>query len=171
MQGMGLKLTPCSGSEKPLRLSQHVWAYSWHFLDSHVQLQFSPNNPKKEFNPPPAATHSSSALPTPPPPTCPPHPLPPAHPLIYACPCDITVVVKKGAQNPAVLTEIVIKCYIAKRLFQLYSISDTATIQHKKITVVSIFEIGISQNTKQTIWLVSKIRIQLIVLLYVVCYN
>ena len=32
----------------------------------------------------------------------PPHPLPPAHPLIHAI-RDITAVVKKVAQNPAVL--------------------------------------------------------------------
>ena len=31
-----------------------------------------------------------------------PHPLPPTHPLIHAIP-DITVAVKKVAQNPAVL--------------------------------------------------------------------
>ena len=42
---------------------------------------------------PPSASH-------PPPP--PPHPLPPAHPFIHAIP-DITVAVKKFAQNPAVL--------------------------------------------------------------------
>ena len=35
-------------------------------------------------------------------PTHPRHPLPPAHPLIRAI-CDITVAVKKVAQNPAVL--------------------------------------------------------------------
>ena len=35
-------------------------------------------------------------------PTHPRHPLPPAHPLIHAIP-DITVTVKKVAQNPAVL--------------------------------------------------------------------
>ena len=58
---------------------------------------------------------------------CSPYPLPPAHPLICA-PCDITMVVNKGAQNPAVLTEIYNYKTLAKRLFQLYSISDMATM-------------------------------------------
>ena len=47
--------------------------------------------------PPPPPTHSPTPTTHPPPP-----PPPPTHPLIRAI-CDITVAVKKVAQNPAVL--------------------------------------------------------------------
>ena len=62
----------------------------------------TPNGPVGGFGPPPASgppapsTHPPNPLP---PPTS--HP-PPPHPLIHAI-RDITVVVKKVAQNPAVL--------------------------------------------------------------------
>ena len=52
----------------------------------------TPNSPNGKYNLPPASPASSTH----------PTPFPPAHPLIHAI-CDITVVVKKVAQNPAVL--------------------------------------------------------------------
>ena len=55
----------------------------------------TPNSPIGRYNPPPASQ--------PPPPPIPPPPIrPPTHPLIRAI-RDNTVVVKKVAQNPAVL--------------------------------------------------------------------
>ena len=72
-----------SDSETSLRPSRHVWAYGWHFLDSQL---YSPNSLNAGYNPPLAA-HPS---------------LPPTHPLIDSI-GDITVVVNKVAQKPAVL--------------------------------------------------------------------
>ena len=65
------------------RPSEHVWAYGWHFIDSYI---VSTNSPNGGFNSPPAALELlASTLP---------HPTPPAT-------RDITVVVKKVAQDPA----------------------------------------------------------------------
>ena len=68
-----------SDSKTSIRPSEGVWAYGWHFLDSIA----SPNSPKGGFNPPPAS-HT------------------PTHTLIYVT-CDITMLVEKVAQKPAVL--------------------------------------------------------------------
>ena len=89
MEGMGLKLTPVIVMCMSLRLSRHVWAYSWHFLDSQLVQTVLIES----------LTHLRL-------PTLPYHPLHlsclPAHLLLHAT-CDITVPVKKVAQNPAVL--------------------------------------------------------------------
>ena len=73
-EGMGLKLTPV--------------VVRCLLGPDLCRLIASPNSPNKKFNPPPAAHHSP--------------PLTPPHPLTHAT-HDITVVVKKSAQNPAVL--------------------------------------------------------------------
>ena len=61
------------------RPSERVWAYGWHFIDSYI---VSTNSPNEGFNSPPAAL--ALLFPTPP------------------ATRDITVVVKKVAQDPAV---------------------------------------------------------------------
>ena len=62
---------------------KHVWAYGWHFWDLYVA---SPNSPNEGFNPP-------LTINPPPPPT------PPSITHLFS---DITVVLKEGAENPAV---------------------------------------------------------------------
>ena len=76
--------SPCVGetSLKALQSCLGLWL-------ALLGLIATPNSPVGQCNPPPASH--------PPPP-----PIPPAHPLIHAI-RDITVVVKKVAQNPAVL--------------------------------------------------------------------
>ena len=83
MGGMGLIFTPVL-VRRLLRPSSRVWAYDWHFLDSWLLQTVQMDGVTRLRLP----TH--------------PTPLPPAHPLIHAI-RDITVVVKKVAQNPAVL--------------------------------------------------------------------
>ena len=56
--------------------------------------------------------------------------------------------VKKVAQNPVMLASRNSYNTQPIGLFQLYCKSSVATIKRKKITVISIFEIAISQNTK-----------------------
>ena len=85
MGGMGLIFTPALVRHL-LRPSSLVWAYDQYFLDSYVA---TPNSPNGRVNPPPASH-------------LPPPPNPPTHPFIRAI-RDITVVVKKVAQNPKVL--------------------------------------------------------------------
>ena len=80
----GSGIHPCIG-ETSLKAHQSCLDL-WPALLGHIA---TPNGPVGAFNPPPASH-------PPPPPT------PPTHPLIHAI-CDITVVVKKVAQNPAVL--------------------------------------------------------------------
>ena len=134
IEGMDLKLR-LNGPETSLRPSKYVWAYDWHFLDSQlVQILLMEG-----------LTHLQLF-------TIPYHiplPFPLTYPFIHST-HDITVVVEKVARNPAVLrsqlVEIVIKHYLKD--FQLYNIPSMATIQHKKTTVVLIFEIGIFQNIK-----------------------
>ena len=84
---------PCVGetSLKALQSCLGLWL-------ALLRLIATPNSPVGWCNPP-LASHP------PPPPTHPLHPptpFPPAHPLIHAI-HDVTVVVKKVAQNPAVL--------------------------------------------------------------------
>ena len=80
MEGVGLKFTPVvvRGLLDPLCMLGPITGI--------LGLIASPNS---GFHLPPAVHH-------------PPHPLSPIHPLIHAT-CDITVVVKNIAQNPAVL--------------------------------------------------------------------
>ena len=83
MGGMGLVFTPAL-VKRLLRLISLVWAYDQHFLDTWLLQMVQLGH------------LTCLRLPTHP------TPLPPTHPLIHAI-CDITVVVKKVAQNPAVL--------------------------------------------------------------------
>ena len=86
MEGMGLELTPV--------VTRHLLCPLSMFgpMLALLGLIASPNSPNGGFNPPPAA-HPL------PPPTL---PLPPTKPLICAT-GDIIVVVRKVAQNPAVI--------------------------------------------------------------------
>ena len=81
MGGVGLIFTPVLVRLRLLGPSSRVWAYDQHFLDSWLLQTVQLDGVTR------------LRLPT---------PLPPAHPLIHAI-RDITVVVKKVAQNPAVL--------------------------------------------------------------------
>ena len=85
MEGMGLIFTPAVVIHLlgPLRMLEPI-----HIL-AFLQLITSRNTPNGGFNPPPV-THTSSS------------PTLPAHAFIHVM-CDITVVVKKVTQNPAVL--------------------------------------------------------------------
>ena len=87
MGGMGLIFTPAM-VRRLLRPSSLVWAYDQYFLDS-LLLQTVLMEGLTRLR---LLTY----------PFHPPHPLLSAHPLIRAI-HDITVVVKKVAQNPAVL--------------------------------------------------------------------
>ena len=101
-------------------------------------------SPNREFNPPLVAH----------PPHHPPHPLMPTHlPPITCAIRDITVVVKKllKIQWQQLASRTSYKT-LAKRLFQLYSVFDIATIQHKKTTVVLIFELVILEIPNVTSW-------------------
>ena len=83
MEGMGSDIHPCVG-ETSLKALQSCLGLRLALLG----LMATPNSPIGRYNPPPAS-HA----------TC---PLYPPHPLIRAI-HDITVVVKKVAQNPVVL--------------------------------------------------------------------
>ena len=83
----GSDIHPCD-IKMSLRPSRVVWAYEQHFLDSQIFQT--------------VLLEGVTCLRLPTFPHHPPHPLPPAHPLIFAI-SDITVVVKKVAQNSAVL--------------------------------------------------------------------
>ena len=87
MGGMGLIFTPAM-ARRLLRPSSLVWTYDQYFLDS---LLFQT-----------VLMEGLTRLRLPTSPFHPPHPLPSAHPLIRAI-RDNTMVVKKVAQNPAVL--------------------------------------------------------------------
>ena len=83
MEAMGLKFTPVvvRGLLGPLCMLGPIAGI--------LGFIASPNSSNGGFNLHPAAHY-------------PPHPLSPTHPFIHAT-CDITVVVKNIAQNPAVL--------------------------------------------------------------------
>ena len=77
-------------------------------------------------------------------------PLLPTHPLPLICAtCDSTMVVKQLIKiQQCQLVDRNSYKILAKRLFQLHSISSVAIVQHKKTTLISLFEISIFQNTK-----------------------
>ena len=73
-----------SGNETSLRPSKHVGVYCWHFLDSKlIQTILTESLTHLQLS-----TH--------------PTPLPPSYPLVHTT-RDITVVMKKVVENPAVL--------------------------------------------------------------------
>ena len=129
----GSEIVP-SGSETSLWPSRRVWAHGYHFFDSQL-LQT-------------VLTEDIIRLQLPTHPTSHPTSLSPAHSLICAM-YEITVTVKKLLK----IQQCQLACRnsyktLVKALLQLHCKSSVDTIQHKKATVVSIFEIGISQYTK-----------------------
>ena len=129
MEGMGLKLT----DEASLRFSECVLAYGWHFLDSQLVQTVLMEGITHLWLPNLSTTHPTPFLPT--------------HPLICAT-CDITMAVLFKIQQCQIASRNSYKT-LAKRLFQLHSVSSMATVSHKKATVASLFEIDISQNIKR----------------------
>ena len=76
-----------------------------------------------------------------------PHPLPPTHPLIHDT-HDITLVGKTSLKSSSEYCMAEFSSYIAAKLLYLYSKSGMATMKHRRTTVVSIFQNGISRNRK-----------------------